>query len=236
MVTTIGFLTIGQSPREDAVPEIVRLLERKVRVVERGALDGLSRCEILELRPGKRDHHLITRLRDGSPVVVGKNKILPLLRKQIGWLMEQQARMIALLCTDEFPAFGRPVILLQPSRLLFRATVTLLKSGTLGIFVPLESQKKAAKRRWQKTGLELVIEALNPYQEPSRLGEAAERMRAKKVDLVVFDCLGYPSETAAKIEAGLNKPSLGPRAALAGEINRRLSGTIGENKEYDDGS
>jgi protein AroM len=235
VLTKIGFLTIGQSPREDAVPEIVRLLDRKVRIVEKGALDGLSRHEILKLRPEKGDQHLVTRLRDGSPVVVGKKKILPLLKRQIEWLAERPVRLIALLCTDEFPGLGRRGILLQPSRILFRATVTLLKSGTLGIFVPLESQKEAAKRRWRKTGLGLVFEALNPYRESRRLGEAVERMRAEKVDLVVLDCIGYTLTTAAKIGAGLKKPLLTPRAVLAAEIQNLLSGRIGENKEYDDG-
>jgi len=235
METTIGFLTIGQSPREDVVPEIARLLNRDVRIVERGALDGLTRPEILKLAPEKGDLALITRLRDGSPVVVGKKKIVPLLKRQTRLLTEQHVRPIALLCTDEFPAFGPRGILLLPSRLLFRATVTLLKRGKLGIFVPLESQKEAAKKRWQKTGLGLVVETLNPYRGSPPYGAAVERMRGEKVDLVVFDCIGYTIRTAKEIEAGLKKPSLSPRTVLADGIKNLMSGIIGENKECDDG-
>jgi protein AroM len=60
---------------------ILRLLNRDVRIVERGALDGLPRPEILKLAPEKGDLPLITRLRHGSPVVVGKKKMLPLLKR-----------------------------------------------------------------------------------------------------------------------------------------------------------
>jgi protein AroM len=224
METTIGFLTIGQSPRGDVVPEIVQILGRNVRIVERGALDALSRPEILKLRPEKGDLTLVTKLRDGSPIVVGKRKILPLLRKQLQLMAGAHVRLIALLCTDEFPGLGPKGILLQPSRLLHRAIVTRLKSGKLGIFVPLDSQKEAATSKWRKTGLDLVVEALNPYEVSSQYGQAMERMSASRIDLVVLDCIGYSLKRAETIESGLKRTVLNPLTVLASEIKKAIWG------------
>ncbi|MEW5901574.1 MAG: AroM family protein [Acidobacteriota bacterium] len=222
METRIAFVTIGQSPREDIVPEIAQLLDPAVRILERGALDGLSNSEIQMLKPDQGDFLLVTRLRDGSSAVVGKRKILPFLRKQIQSLANEHVRLIALLCTAEFPRLGPREILLRPSELLYRSAVSLLKRGKLGVFVPLEPQKEEAKSKWQETGYDIVVGALNPYQKLSDQGKALERMRTKDVDLVVLDCFGYSLKTALRIRHILGMPVLEPRSVLASAIRESI--------------
>jgi protein AroM len=199
-------------------------LGREVRIVEKGALDGLTRPEILRLRPEPGDFPLATRLRDGSPVVVGKRTIGPLLKKQLKLMVNRHVLLVALLCTDEFPRLGPQGILLQPGRLLRRSAVSLLRRGKLGVFVPLEAQKEAAERKWRRTGLDLVVAALNPYQEFPQSKEAVKKMRGKKVDLAVLDCIGYSLKTAQNIERLLGRPVLGPRTVLASEISKLIQG------------
>jgi len=222
METRIGFLTIGQSPRDDVVPEIAQLLGRDIRILERGALDGLARPEIVRLMPERGEPHLITRLRDGTSVVVGKRKIGPFLREQIGRLVEQDVRLIALLCTDEFPHLGQRERLIQPARVLRRLAVRLSRRGKIGILVPLDSQVEAARIRWRGTGLDPVVKAFNPYQETSRFAEVAESLKKQRVSLVALDCMGYSLTTAEKIEGLLERPVLSPRVALASEIGKLL--------------
>jgi protein AroM len=223
-----GFVTIGQSPREDVVPEIVSIVGPRVRIQEKGALDGLSGEEIGNLRPGKGDFRLITRLRDGSTVVLGKKRVLPLLNKKINELVEQDVRLIALLCTDEFPSIARQYrggsIVLQPAQLLRDEAVGRLKEGKLGIFVPLEEQKEAIKRKWKKAGLRVAVEALNPYGEAAGDNEAIERMRRERVDVMALDCIGYSRETQDRLERIFDRPALLPRAVLASAIKKWLRG------------
>ena len=45
----IGMITIGQSPRDDLVPDIMNLAGIDVEAIECGVLDGLSRPEIEKL-------------------------------------------------------------------------------------------------------------------------------------------------------------------------------------------
>jgi protein AroM len=71
----VGTLTIGQSPRNDIIPDLKEILGKEVELIEKGALDGLSGEEINELSPKPGDYPLVTRLKDGIEVKVGKKYI-----------------------------------------------------------------------------------------------------------------------------------------------------------------
>lgn len=218
MAIKIGFVTIGQSPRDDIVPEIAQILGPGITILERGALDGLVKAEIDRLQPEKGHFPLITRLRDGSAAVVEKKKVMPLLRKQIRQLADLDLRLIALLCTDEFPRLEPQANLLQPSKLLFHSVLSFLEKGKLGVCVPLEDQIEAARRKWKKTGMQIAVGALNPYLESPKHDQAVEKMRSQKVDLVVLDCMGYSKKTKERIRRLLERPVLLPRSILARAI------------------
>ena len=76
----IGAITIGQSPRNDLIPEIEEYF-MGAEVLQAGALDGLSKEEIQALLPEEGDTVLVSRLRDKSWAVMGERKIVPLLQK-----------------------------------------------------------------------------------------------------------------------------------------------------------
>src|SRR5438477_9211152 len=101
MATRIGMVTIGQAPRVDVVPDMAELLG-PVEIVERGALDGLTRDEIAPLAPGAGDEVLVTRLRDGTPVFVAKRHVTPLVQRRIDELEAAGATLTVLLCTGAF--------------------------------------------------------------------------------------------------------------------------------------
>jgi len=222
MKEIIGFVTIGQSPRQDIISEISDILGPEIVIIERGALDGLREEEIKKLKPGPGDFSLITRLRDGSSVAVGKKKIFPLLKRQVKNLEEESVRLIALLCTDEFPALESHRLLLHPSRLLFASVVSVIKKGKVGIFVPLEEQKGETIKKWKKTGLSVVVEALNPYQESPEGRRVIERMGEENVDLIVLDCLGYSLRWKTALKKEIGKPVLLARTVLARTIREMV--------------
>ena len=47
----VGMITVGQSPRDDIVPNMAQQLGANIEVVEKGALDGLSTEEIRSPAP-----------------------------------------------------------------------------------------------------------------------------------------------------------------------------------------
>src|SRR5688572_33491680 len=95
----VGLVTIGQSPRVDVVPDMAAILGPGVDIREAGALDGLARAEIDALAPTGDDEILVTRLRDGTSVFLGKPKIVHLVEARIAALESDGATLSALLCT-----------------------------------------------------------------------------------------------------------------------------------------
>ena len=51
MKPRVGMITVGQSPRDDIVPNMSQVLGANIEVIEKGALDGLSTEEIHSLAP-----------------------------------------------------------------------------------------------------------------------------------------------------------------------------------------
>jgi protein AroM len=220
--TKIGFLTIGESPRADVVPEMKTLIGRNIEAVEKGALDGLSRAEISRLAPGPGEFSLITRLRSGRAITLGKKKIIPFLQKRIAGFEEEGIGILALLCTDEFPDLESRGIFLRPSRILVPLVASSLTKGRLGVFVPLRRQKREVLLKWKKTGLDVTVEALNPYQSSSARSRAIEKMKGADVDLIVMDCIGYGLRVKEEVRAATGRPVLLPRAVLAMMIKEIL--------------
>lgn len=65
----VGMITVGQSPRDDIVPNMSQVLGANIEVFENGALDGLSMEEIRSLAPkgGPRSASLHGILHRSSP-------------------------------------------------------------------------------------------------------------------------------------------------------------------------
>ena len=61
----IGALTIGQSPRNDLIPEIEAFF-KGAEIIQLGALDGLSKEQIADLAPSGDDEILVSKLKDDS--------------------------------------------------------------------------------------------------------------------------------------------------------------------------
>src|SRR5262249_52962223 len=99
---TVGVITIGQSPRDDVVPDMEKPLGPDFRIVQAGALDGLGHAEIAALAPTGDEFPLITRLRDGTSVVIGKERIIGRVQACLDDL-GREASAFAIMCTGKFP-------------------------------------------------------------------------------------------------------------------------------------
>jgi protein AroM len=116
----IGTITIGQSPRVDIIPELRALLEPDCQIIEKGALDGLTKEQIAHLAPRTLyDEVLITPLTDGTSVTISDKAVIPRVQQCIQELEQEEVSAILLLCTGTFPTFTSQVPLLVPEPLLY---------------------------------------------------------------------------------------------------------------------
>ena len=147
----IGAITIGQSPRDDVVGDILPILGEEVTLLQAGGLDGLSREEIQGFAPGPSDYVLISRLRDGSSVVFAERYILPRLQRCIETLEDQGAQLILFLCTGDFPpVFHSKVPLIFPCKVLNGLVPALASRGKIAVVTPTQQQVAQSEKKWRE--------------------------------------------------------------------------------------
>jgi protein AroM len=218
----LGAVTIGQSPREDVVPEIREILGTKVKIIERGALDRLNLEEIRLLSPNQSDELLITRMRDGTEVRVARRHIVPRMKEAVSELVAESIEIVLMLCTEEFSEVRSSAILLHPGRMIRNIVNAVMEEGRLGVVLPSADQIPIMKERWKCCYRDVVIDAVSPYTATeTELAEVGMRMRHSQVDLVVFDCIGFNRKAKSIFREILKKPVLLPRTLL-GRIAKEL--------------
>lgn len=211
---TIGVITIGQAPRDDVVPEMEKLLGAGVRVVQAGALDGLTREAIARLAPSAGEDALTTRLVDGTEVIVAKPAILPRLQECLDRLADV-AETFVVLCAGKFPPFHTPRPVLMPDRMLAAAVDAVFDGGRLGVIVPIPQQRDGAVARWSGADPRVAVAVASPYAGPAALVRAAEELRSAGVTLTVMSCLGFTSSMKTVVRDVTSAPALLPASVIA---------------------
>ena len=194
---------IGQTPRLDLEAEIAAAAPG-LKIAMRGALDGLSRAEIADVRP--RDGHdtLFTMLPSGEGVAISKAAVTARMR---GMLEETQGPVL-LACTGTFKGLPERPDLIQPSAVLNGMAEALLPQGRLGLFVPLAEQAAGLGESRARSGLSITVVALRPYTDTATREAAMAEMAAQKPDLVLLDCISYTRRDKAAAVAALSCPVL----------------------------
>lgn len=213
-MTTVGLLTIGQSPRTDVTPSLKKILGDKISIVERGALDGLTEDNLLEVAPTDQEITYISRLRDGKSVKISKEKLLPLLQKGLNQL-EEIVDMTLMLCTGDFPTIHSTKPVLYPDKLLTHTVQAIIPPGEkLGLIIPLVEQRDSLSEKWEGSQLMIEAEAASPYEQ-SDISNCATRLKEKGVSAIVLDCMGYDEHHKAKVKEASNLPVILPRTLVA---------------------
>ncbi|MEM2105403.1 MAG: AroM family protein [Candidatus Bathyarchaeia archaeon] len=216
----VGLVTIGQSPRTDVTPILKEMLGSDVDLIEKGALDGLTKEEIEKLAPRMRDYVLVTRLNDGTFVKVSRRHVANKIQKCIKELEEMGVDINLLLCTGEFPNLKAKKPLLMPDKLISNI-VQCIKGGKIGIVVPEEEQIPLTKRKWEGKERSVVITSANPYGESKAFEEAANLLAKNDVDLIVLDCIGFTPKVKEFFKRITRKPVILPQTIL-GSILKEL--------------
>lgn len=212
MARRFAFVTIGQTPRDDLVPEILRTLGTGVGVDELGVLDGLSEGAIGKAAPEPGEPRLVTRLRDGSQVVLGKDRVQRRLQGILDGVDPARYTAVVLLCTGEFPGLRGPGLFLDAQHLVDFGTAALCSGARrVGVLLPLSEQKEEFHLR-PGPNQELLFSHASPY-EGARFEEAARELAG--ADLVVMHCMGYTEEQRNAVARTTRRPVLLARRLVA---------------------
>ena len=214
----IAFVTIGQSPRTDMVPEICADLP-PIEVVERGALDGLDDAAIADLAPADGAPSLATRLADGREVVIDKARTEERLDRLLRDMDDPSLDAVVVLCTGtRVPPLTKTLLI--EAQAVVDGLAEALAAGVrhLGVVVPLERQI-AHISLGETPGRRVTGTHASPYGEDRFEAAAADLAEA---DLIVMHCMGYDEAMRRRVADRVKAPVLLSRRIVAGGIRQIL--------------
>ncbi|WP_404455359.1 AroM family protein [Virgibacillus necropolis] len=211
--SSVGVLTIGQSPRTDVTPSIQSILGKEIVIIESGGLDSIADEKIGFIAPEDDETTYISKLRSGNSIKIGKSKLLPLLQKELKKL-EEKVEVVIMLCTGDFPTLETGMPIIYPDKVLNNTVKAILPSGALGLIIPLEEQRDTLVEKWDHPNLQIITEVASPYEESDVTG-AAKSLKNQGADLIVLDCMGYNELHKQKAIKGSNLPVILPRTLTA---------------------
>lgn len=221
----LGVITIGQSPRNDVVPEMLPYLGENVEVIQAGALDGLTYEEILKFKPEKDDYVLVSKLKDGRSIKFAERYILPRLQNCIDKLEAEGADIILFICTGAFPdVFKSSKPILYPQKILHGVIPSLIDKGRLAVITPDKDQIAQAQNKWKETGVDALVINASPYTVEDEIAIAMDKLREHDtIDIVAMDCIGYTEDMKNRITKETNIPVVLARSIVARVIGEILN-------------
>lgn len=219
----VAFLTLGQTPRSDMLPEILNHLDADIEAVEYGLLDGVTPAEMHALAPGPGDHSLITRLRDGSDVVVSKAWIRERIAEVCGTVLDDRVDLVVLLSTGLIASVRPLCATLSSERVVDRTIEALISAGqSIGMVVPLREHIEEVVRETAKdTGVPgAVTGAVALPGDRAALLAAVEALDDK--DIIILHSISYGEADRALVMAASGKPVVLARRAVAGSLGTLL--------------
>lgn len=215
----VGFLTIGQSPREDIMIELRPLLAPNIEAVEYGVLDDLSAEGIESLAPREQEMCLVSRLRDGNQALLNEKKISELLPEAIEFLNgEMHVKAVGVLCTHDFPAKKYPCPVIFPTGQMKFLIGEMVDVQKVGVVVPLDRQIEMTEQKWGYKRTFVISKS--PYAGGVAWKDIADTLIDEKVDAVILDCIGFTLQDREELFTNLDIPVLLPRTILASAINQ----------------
>lgn len=217
----IGVVTIGQSPRDDVVGEMKRVLGSENEILEAGALDDytLEEIESIQIEPGHG--LLVTRMRDGTEVKITHEFVNPLVQKRISELNERGVDIILLVCTGKFLEFESKVLIVTPSEIIRGATRAALRKGRLGSVLPSIQQIGGSPRERENDGVITYLDAASPYGPIEEIKRLGERLAKQDLDLILLNCMGFEHAHKKIIREKTGKPVI-QSSSLVARVMREL--------------
>lgn len=216
----LGLATIGQAPREDVVASMFTDIDSGA-IIQAGALDGFDSSTINGLGPKDGEQPLVTRLNDGTEVVISKERVTPLLSDAIQLLEAHGATLICVLCTGQFQGLSSTRRIVYPDSVLAGVIDALLPVGKLGVLIPHAGQNVSMRQKWARDARGVELRVASPYDLSSSFEDAARGLEHAGADMIVLDCMGYTRQMQARARSSVNVPVL-----LANELVGSVLGSM----------
>jgi protein AroM len=224
---TLGTLTIGQAPRRDVVPIIEKHVPAGTRLVHRGALDGMTRADVVaQFTPDPGEAALITSLHDGGSVLLSRSRMRDQVQRVVHRLEEDGCDVILVLCTGTFEGLEScKAWLVEPDHIIPGTVAGLVEHRQLGILVPIAGQITSEAEKWQPLPRPPLFAFASPYGDDGddAVRRAGEDLKAQGAEGILLDCIGFTERHRAMV-APLGLPVILSNAIVAKAVGELLEG------------
>jgi protein AroM len=221
MQKRVAFVTIGQSPRSDVVPDIVAETRTRFEITERGALDGLDDAAIAALAPRPGEERLVSRLRDGREVLLGKPAIDRRLHEILAELDDGGFDLLVLLCTGQFTRFTLRTPFIEPQHTVDHFVQGLAYGAErIGILLPNAGQ---IDEFHGIPGIETRAAGASPYMAGNEAALREAGAALADTDIIVMHCIGYSEAMRRQVREAAGRPVLLSRGVVAHAIDLVLA-------------
>lgn len=169
------FITIGESPRDDVVPELINIIGKNFQYHQIGLIENLD-PEVYA--PTDRDDLLVSKKKDGTIAYISHKWV----RKRLSEMKFDETTV--LLCTAKFDD-NRLILPYKVIDSFFRA---MPKIHTATVIVPDKDQCDGTKKRWAEIAQKVDCLAFSPYIETEMDFDLTGQQ------LVYLDCIGFTLE------------------------------------------
>lgn len=218
----VMFLSVGQSPRADIIDDMLENLDLPIEAVEIGALDGLSPAEINALRVNRGETSIVTKLADGSDIILSKPRIAERMARIAAGFQPNEFDLVVILSTGLFRDFESTCPMVNAQRAMESTVISLAAHGSaVGLIQPLQQQVD-----------ELDIPALAPYKIfASYAAEGDKRLLASALvdlsdaEIIVLNSVSFTEVDRQTVAKASGKPVVLARRIVASAIRLLLHGT-----------
>lgn len=220
MPARAAFVTIGQSPRTDMLADILAHMSSDIAPVERGALDGLTDSEIAALAPQPGEGTLLTKLRDGRDVIVGKRSIEQRIAAILTELDGEGFDLLVLLCTGDFGSSITRTPLLHAQYVIEHFALGMAGNAQkVGVILPDAEQLK----EYQGLGaLPVKAVSASPYSSDHEQALRDAGAALADTDVILLHCMGFTEAMRGIVAQAADRPAFAPRRLIAHAIDLML--------------
>lgn len=216
----IAFVTIGQAPRPDIVPQLIRQLDTQIIVEEFGALDGIDPAEFDGLPQAPNQITLHTRFANGEYKIVSADIVERRIAALCERLDKENYDFIVVVSTGLRNEITTKTPLLNAQTIVESWVQSLTMVGCrVGIIYSVDLQ-----------GTENIfthgsaIRQSVSYTLPGPSGNIDDITRnLKNCDFIVMYSMAYSGEMARKVSAQSGKPVATARNILSSSLRMQLN-------------
>lgn len=226
----VAFVSVGQTPRFDLVPDLLTQLDLPIAATEFGCLDGLSEQEITALAPHPSEQAIVTRLADGSDIVLSKPRMAERMAQIVSRFAPSDFELVVILTTGLFRDFESRCPTVNAQRAIESGILSLASQGTaVGLIQPLAQQVD-----------EIALPALSAYRvlkSHASPGDKAELAQAlvdlAESEIIVLNSVSFTDADRLMVTRASGKPVVLARRLVAGAMRLLLDGRPEMPRSYD---